>query len=132
MPELTRIECLKALHCEPTATAMDIINAYKRLRKKLHPDTQGTGNHTLFIHVTEAFETLKQHFNMDAVFSKAVKDLDEDAPPSVRTERQIQEELKQKLKETQQEKVLRQKIIRQKRLPQNYTAQCRYVWQQNF
>jgi hypothetical protein len=112
MPELTRIECLKALHCEPTATAKEIVSAYKRWRRLLHPDTKGTGDHALFIRLTEAFETLKQHFNFDLhSLTTEPQSNSDDEPTSLKTERQIQDKLKQKLKDTEQEDVLYQKII---------------------
>jgi hypothetical protein len=97
---MTRIECLKALKCPETATPLEIVAAYKKLRKRFHPDTKGTGNETLFIHVTEAYKFLSENFDLDVLMAiKKDKDLDIPGHPSIslKAERQLHDQLKHKL-----------------------------------
>lgn len=102
MATMTRKECLQALRCQETATPMEIVAAYKRLRKRFHPDTKDTGDHAKFIHVTEAFKVLAENFNMETLAElKKDKEFEElDTPSlSLKKEKSVEEQLKQKLNE---------------------------------
>jgi len=52
------LDCYKVLQLSPNADAATISRVYRMLAFRYHPDNTETGNHELFIRVSQAYQIL--------------------------------------------------------------------------